>query len=52
MLGSSRQDERLRVRLEDDAVVFVDKPSGPLRTWIARLRVRLEEFFTYPEARL
>ncbi len=46
MLGSSRRDNRGRVRLQNGEVVLVESSNGPLRSWMLRLVARLELLFS------
>jgi len=51
MLGSSRRDDRVRLRLEGDEIVLVERPIGTFRFWTARLFARLETLFSPPKLR-
>ena len=48
MLGSSRRDARVQLRLDDDEVVIVERSVGTLRFWTSRLIARLESLFGPP----
>jgi len=45
MLGSSRREAQARVNVENHEIVLVERPTGTVKFWMARLVARLETLF-------
>ena len=45
MLGSSRREAQARVNVENHEIVLVERPTGTVKFWTARLVARLETLF-------
>jgi hypothetical protein len=51
MLGSSRRDDRARLRLEGGEIMLSERSIGAFRHRMARLLARLETLFSPPKLR-